>query len=189
MRKHRIFIAINLPQDIKKKLLGYQRERQDLPVRWTKPDNLHFTLVFIGYVGEDELLEICKLSHQATKRHKLFNINLEKILLGPPNRPARMIWVEGESSQKLADLKSDLEKSLFNSVKSGYKRQEVRAFRPHITLARIKQWEWERISPEPKINLEIAASFPVESIEVMESELKRTGAEYTILESIKLGNL
>lgn len=187
MKKHRIFIAVNLPQDIKRKLLAYQRQWQNLPVRWTKPDNLHFTLVFIGYVGEDELLEICNLCRQAAKKYKAFNINLERILLGPPNKPPRMIWVEGEICQELADLKSDLEKTLFNSSRSGYDRREPRAFRPHITLARIKQWEWKRVSPKPEINLEIAASFPVESIEVMESELKRTGAEYTILESVELG--
>ncbi len=186
MRKRRIFIAINLPKEIKRKLLNYQRQWQDLPVRWTKSDNLHFTLVFIGYVGEDELLEICNLCHQAAKRHKVFNINLERILLGPPNRPPRMIWAEGEKNQELAGLKNDLEKSLFSSAGSGHNHQKSRAFRPHITLARFKQWEWQRVSPKPEINLEIAASFPVESIEIMESELKRTGAKYTILERIKL---
>ncbi len=186
MKKHRIFIAVNFPREIKTKLLSYQNQWPDLPVRWTKSDNLHITLVFIGYVDEDELLDICKLVHQITKRHKIFNINLEKILLGPPNRPPRMIWAEGEESQELAGLKNDLEKSLLNLAGSGHRRQELRALRPHITLARFKQWEWQRVSPKPQINLEIAASFPVKSIEVMESELKREGAEYTVLESAEL---
>ena len=186
MRKRRIFIAVNLPQEIKNKLLSYQRQWQDLPVRWTKSDNLHITLVFIGYVGEDELLEICKLCRQIAKEHKVFNINLEKILLGPPNRPPRMIWAEGEKSQELSGLKNDLEKSLLNSAGKGYRWQELRALRPHITLARFKQWEWQRVSPKPEIKQALAASFLVENIEVMESELKRTGAQYSIIKSIKL---
>ncbi|PIX88575.1 MAG: hypothetical protein COZ30_00470, partial [Candidatus Nealsonbacteria bacterium CG_4_10_14_3_um_filter_36_16] len=55
----------------------------------------------------------------------------------------------------------------------------------HITLGRIKQWEFRQIEPEerPEVNEEINLTFEVNSIEVMESELKRGGSEYTILES------
>lgn len=186
MKKRRIFIAINLPSEVKRKLLSYQRQWQDLPVRWIKPDNLHITLVFIGYINDEELLEICKATHQVAERHKAFNINLERVLLGPPNRPPRMIWAEGEISKELARLRNDLEKTLLDSAGSGYNRREPRAFRPHITLARIKQREWKKLAPKPEIKQALAASILVGSIEVMESQLKKTGAEYSILESIKL---
>ena len=68
------------------------------------------------------------------------------------------------------------------------KKIEKREFSPHITLARIKTWQWREIEPEerPEIEREIDLNFEVNSIEVMESAIKRTGAEYNILESIKL---
>jgi 2'-5' RNA ligase len=64
-------------------------------------------------------------------------------------------------------------------------RPENKGFVLHITLARIREWEWKKIEPEerPEINEELDLIFTVESIEVMESELKRGGPEYTVIES------
>ena len=97
-----------------------------------------------------------------------------------------MIWVEGEKSLALAKLKDDLENSLLQSNSSVFKR-EVRAFSPHITLARIRQWDWQKLEEQPKIEQDIDLVFPVQSIEVMESRLLRSGAEYIALESVALG--
>ena len=63
-----------------------------------------------------------------------------------------------------------------------------RRYVPHITLGRINKLKWRRYSPEerPQINEEINLSFEAESIEMMESKLKRTGAEYHVLKSFSL---
>jgi len=186
MKSHRIFIAVNLPAPIKKELLGFQRQWADLPVRWTKEPSLHITLVFIGYVSNEEMLEVCQLARQAVKKNQLFEIKLKRICLGPPDRPARLIWIEGEENPTLAQLKNNLEEALFNSTTSDYNHQKTRPFRVHITLARIRQEEWRRLPNKPEIDQEVSLFFPVESIEVMESRLLKDGAEYVVLESIKL---
>jgi len=98
-----------------------------------------------------------------------------------------MVWAEGEKSEELGKLQNDLENSLLASpIKS--LESESRPYAPHITLGRIKAWEFRGIEPEerPEINEEINLSFEVNSIEVMESQLKRGGPEYTILESCPL---
>jgi len=46
MKRRRVFIAINLPGNIRKKLAEYQKKWPELPIRWTKQDNIHITLVF-----------------------------------------------------------------------------------------------------------------------------------------------
>jgi len=202
--RHRIFIAINLPEEIKQELEKFQSQWPELPVRWVKPENLHITLAFLGYLADEELVEVLKIAREIAKRNNPFSINLIKICYGPPkkmpysktesltgrpasggNRLPRMVWVEGEKSKELANLKNDLEKSLLESV---HFSQENRAFSPHITLGRIKQWEFRQIEPEerPIVNEEISLSFEVNSIEVMESKLKKEGAEYTNLESVPL---
>jgi len=186
MKKRRIFIAVNLPAPIKKKLLEFQRQWADLPIRWTKEPSLHITLLFIGYVNNDEMLEICQLAHQAVKKNQPFEIKLKRICLGPPNRPPRMIWIEGEENPALAQLKNNLAEALLTSYKSSFNRRENRPFRVHITLAKIRQEEWRSLPNRPKIDQEVSLSFPVESIEIMESQLLRNGAEYVVLESIKL---
>ncbi len=186
--RHRIFIAINLPEDVKKKLSDYQSKWLELLCRWTKKENLHITLAFLGYLSDEELLEVINLTKEATSKNHSFSINLKKIIYGPPRKtPPRMVWVEGEKSEELGKLQRDLENSLSGSS-AGLENEEGRGYTPHITLGRLKQWEFRQIEPEerPEINEEINLSFEVNSIEVMESELKKVGPDYTILESCPL---
>jgi len=181
MKRRRIFIAINLPEDVKRKLSEYKEKWPELPVRWTKQDNIHITLVFLGYLTDEELLEICRITKEVASRHTSFNINLTKVCYGPPKKmPPRMVWAVEEKSEEFASLKDDLDKSLTIL--------EKRQFSPHITLGRIRKWEWQRIEPEerPEIDEEIDLSFSVDSIEIMESVLKRGGPEYSILDSYNL---
>lgn len=187
MRK-RIFIAINLPKKIKRELLDYQEKLPELPIKWVNSDNLHITLIFLGNVNDQEILEIDKTAKEIIAGHHIFSINLNRICYAPPKKiPPRMVWAEGEKIKELADIKQDLEKSLMDSGVNF--TPENRNFRPHITLGRIKTWEWRRMESEeiPEINKEISINFEVNSIEIMESQLKREGPKYTILESIKLG--
>jgi len=188
--RHRIFIAINLPEDIKKNLSNYQSGWPELPIRWVKSENLHVTLVFLGYLSDEDLIEVCKIAKEVSQRNKSFLINLKKIGYGPPKKfPPKMVWVEGEKSQELANLKNDLENSLLERIHPGsLEKGRGRPFALHITLGRIRQWEWRKIEPEerPEISKEINLTFEVNSIEVMESELKRGGAEYRVLESVPL---
>ncbi len=214
--KHRVFIAINLPENIKKKLSEYEMKWPELPCRWTKRYNLHITLAFLGYLTEEELLEICKNTKEVALKHEPFSIKLNKIIYGPPDTTPRMVWAEGEKSQELGNLQQDLNDNLIRTspelksvprsrtatgmvaeglVKEGRPRTRAssvrgRAYSPHITIGRLKQWEFRKIEPEerPEINEEINLTFEVESIEVMESELKKTGPVYTVLESESLKN-
>ena len=184
--RRRIFIAVNLPAEVKKKLLDYQVKWPELPARWAKPDNIHITLIFLGYITEEELPAVCQATKQIAAQNKPFLIKLDKVCYGPPKKtPPRMIWVNGEPSPELTKIKKDLEKSLSEDV---HFHQEQRAFSPHITLARIKGWDWKKIEPEerPEVEETLDLSFEVNSIEVMESELKRKGPSYLVLESAPL---
>ncbi len=167
----RIFIAINLPEKIKDELVNVSKEIQNLfpeevgLIRWTAKDNLHITLSFIGDTKEEEIPKICENIKNISQKQKPFSIKIEKICYGPPNTiPPRMIWAEITKGVKL--LSST----------------------PHITLGRIKTWQWKQIEPEerPNIERELNLKFEAKSIDIMESILKRTGAEYRVLESIPL---
>ncbi len=187
--QHRIFLAINLPEEIKNKLAKYQASWPELPIKWTKKDNLHITLVFIGRVKDEEIPEICKISEKVAEQNKSFTINLNKICYAPPKKmPPRMVWAAGETSNELTKLQRELEDSLLTSTVKRVIKEEKRAYFPHITLGRIRTWEFRRIEPgeRPAVNEDISLSFEVNSIEVMESQLKRSGAEYTILSSYDL---
>lgn len=183
--RHRIFIAINLPESVKNKLSEYEIKYSELPCRWTRKENLHITLAFLGYLTDEELVEVCKITNEVALRNAPFSINLNKILYGPPQKPARMVWAEGEKSTELGKLQGELENALSSS--EGLTKED-RPYAVHITLGRIKTWKFRQIEPEerPEVNEEINLNFEVNSIEVMESELKRGGPAYTVLESAPL---
>ncbi|MDO8264802.1 MAG: RNA 2',3'-cyclic phosphodiesterase [Candidatus Parcubacteria bacterium] len=200
--KHRIFLGINLPEDIRKRLVIRQRKINELfapeigedfssvtPIRWTKPANLHITLVFLGYLSDDEVGEICIIANEIISKHQAFSIKLTDILYGPPGKmPPRMIWLKGESSKELTALRNDLENILFTG---GFGLQsEKREFSPHITLGRISAFEWRKINPEemPQVEEKVNLNFSVNSIEIMERVLKKGGPNYAIMESILLAD-
>lgn len=186
MTKRRIFIAINLPEKMKKRLKEYREQHDGLPVRWTKINSLHLTLVFIGYVDNEQMLEACKITRKIAAETEPFFINCKRIILGPKEKP-RMIWLEGEASEELKQLKSRLEKALLMG-NSGLQKAETRAFNPHLTLARIKEDEWRQLSglDISSVEQKLEAQLDVNSVEVMESNLKFDGAEYATLEECPL---
>lgn len=182
----RIFVAINLPEDVIDELRAYQKEWATLPCNWVSAENLHITLAFLGNTGEKGLEKIEQITQEIAQKYQPFNISFKKICYGPREiTPPSLIWVEGEESKKLTDLKEKLDGLLVKSTDySAPKRKYV----PHITLGRIKKFEWRRYNPEnrPGVNQNIDMGFRIGSIEIMESQLKRSGAEYHIIKSFGL---
>jgi RNA 2',3'-cyclic 3'-phosphodiesterase len=184
MKPHRIFIAINLPEKIKNNLSNQQLKWVELPCNWTNEENLHITLAFLGYLNDEELVELCNIVKEVAMRHDPLMIKLDKIIYGPSEHLPKMVWVKGERNKELEDLQKDLEGCL-----PVEKEKETRQYVTHITLGRLKQWEFRKIEPEerPEINENINLAFEAESIDVMESDLQKKGPEYSIIESFKLG--
>lgn len=198
-RMKRIFIAVNLPEGIKTELGNLQKEIAGLfpedyseeksrgVIKWVLPKNLHITLLFIGYVREERLSDVCRIVEGIAKEQKPFSLRINKVCYGPPRvMPPRLIWVDLEKNRDTAEISERLADKM---LEAGILREkETRPFSPHITLGRINGWQWKQIEPEerPEIDREISLQFEVKSIEVMESILKRTGAEYVILKSMKI---
>ena len=185
---HRIFIAINLPQKSKEQLLKWQHQWPELKARWTTEENLHLTLAFLGNTSDQELAEVCNLLKQVGERHSPFSVEFTSIAYGPSSANPRMIWAVGKKSSELLALQKDIENTLVNSNQIHFQR-ESRPFSLHLTLARLKAFELQRLDAEefPEVHEDVSISLEAKSFEVMESTLKRSGAEYAILQSIPLG--
>lgn len=188
MKKHRVFIAISLPQNIKKQLVSYERRWPELPIKWTNPDNLHITLVFLGLCSDDEIFEVCNIVKSAASNNYSFKVVLNRIAYDSSgSKIPRMVWVTGEKSQGLSFLRNDLEKSLMGSniLNVG---SENKTFFPHITLGRIRSWEFRRfdLDERPVVDNDILLDFKVDFVDIVESRLRRNGPEYTVLKSYRL---
>ena len=184
--KKRIFIAVNLPTSARDAVLQEQKDfASEMPVRLTREENLHITLCFLGSMEETRISKVCEILREIVAKHSGFSINLNRIDYGPPDIiPPRMIWAIGALNRELSEINQELEQKLLG-------KKNHRDFLPHITLGRIREWQWRQIDVEerPLIEKDISINFEVKSIDVMESQLKRTGAEYSILKSFPLKQL
>lgn len=183
--KRRLFIAINLPVEIKQKLgaeVGELKElfiKAGLDIRFLSAENWHLTLTFLGYQDDADINLIINALQAVAPKFDMPVIEFEKIIYGPPDKPPRMIWLTGtkETSKSLAAIKDELEKEL---IDQGVRFQrESRLFNAHLTLAR---FELSKKSL-PDIEKSFSHEFGAKSLDLMESHLKRTGAEYEILSS------
>ena len=193
--RHRIFIAINLPEKIKNNLSSHQKEIESAfsyfgenfhPIRWVKKDNLHITLEFLGHLKEEEMEKIEKILSEISQYFPIFKIKLTEICYTPEKEKIpRMIWVKGERSDILSEIKKELDKKLKERISF---KPEKREFTPHITLGRIRKWEFKAIPLDERPSLEesIDLEFIVKSLDLMESKLRRIGPEYKILNSFML---
>lgn len=178
--KRKIFISINLPDKTKKQLNKASEKWQDLPVRWVKEANLHITLVFLGFVDEESMLDVCQKVRKIAEAEEIFDIEFDSIAFGPTQEDPKMIWVTGEANKKLKSLVEKIEKELgifFNSKKE---------FRPHITLGKIRKNKWEELVEKPEINEKFPLLVNAESVDVMASDFEDDNTEYTIIESCPL---
>lgn len=92
-----------------------------------------------------------------------------------------MIWLRTDqaTSALLGKMRDILENEL--AVRGVPFQSEMRAFSGHITLAKFTG-ETTRVLLPP-IERPLQFNFPAASIDLMESELKRSSAEYTMLQS------
>uniref|UniRef100_A0A831Z2N4 RNA 2',3'-cyclic phosphodiesterase n=1 Tax=candidate division WWE3 bacterium TaxID=2053526 RepID=A0A831Z2N4_UNCKA len=131
----RLFLAVPLPRQIKKRLaLEVEELRKLLPdwtIKWVDPENLHITLVFFGWVKEEQIETLQAEIRTAVPESLPFDIATGKL-----SRKGRPLWLEIESGRnELQALAETLSKKL--TLKGSLK--EEREFHPHLTLGRIKK--------------------------------------------------
>lgn len=187
--KKRIFVAINLDEDDKQKLVRIQNQishsfPDENPIVWTKKDNLHITVLFIGFVYDTDLFDILSQVEKSLKGFKPFFLKFNEIDFMPKKESKKMVWVFGKQNKGLEEIRRKIKQNILST------EREVESFFPHITMGRLTQWIFRKISPEeiPDINGNIPIDFEilVDSFDIVESELKKGGAKYTILKTIKL---
>ena len=71
----RIFIAVNLPEEIKESLNGLIEKLPKDKVKAVKKENLHITMKFLGYMPEETLPELYKKLN-ALRKFQKFRIKI-----------------------------------------------------------------------------------------------------------------
>src|SRR3989338_2919261 len=98
MKKRRLFIAINLPEQVKDKI-GEEIEKIRYgftnDIRFLSRDNWHITLVFLGYQNYEDVPAIIESIEESVQKFKFSapTISLESLTYGPIKKIPRMIWI------------------------------------------------------------------------------------------------
>jgi 2'-5' RNA ligase len=183
----RLFVAIEIPEDIKKLLAEVQEQIKDSGVDagWTRSEGIHLTLKFLGDVPEANVPEIMTALSHATKETTGLRLELVGAGAFPNPKNARVVWigVSGETD-KLTRIQVAVEETM---VALGFKRED-RSFSPHLTLGRIKfirsRDKWLKALDGIKdVKL---SGFDVRTVSLMKSELKPSGAVYTEIGKVEL---
>ena len=176
----RLFIAIPLPLfSLSSKLpLHFQQQLKKDHISWTKPENFHLTLLFLGETPENRIPEIMERVEEVAYDFDPFTLTIEKTGLFGSKYDPKVIWAGAEPFSILNDLHLRIAKTM-EAV--GYK-PDRQNFVPHLTIGRIR-----RLNDKQQLQKALDAkkeghffSQQVEEIVLFESQLKAEGPQYII---------
>ena len=165
----RLFIAINLSEEIKDSLMDIQDTMRSYGVRGrdTVPDNMHLTLAFIGDYDDPELI-----------KDIISSIDLRpfRITIRGVGAFGDLWWAGIEDSAPLQSVSRRLRRAL-SDADIPFDRKK---FSPHITIIRKAEG---RLSEEcaGELSDHFGASMTVDHISLMRSDRGRHGMIYTEL--------
>lgn len=187
MEPIRAFIAVDIGDDIRNRLEELQRTLKNVHanVRWTKPLNMHLTLVFLGDIPAEEADRITSAIAQACRDAEAFELEAAGTgTFGKPRHP-RVIWAGIADCPPLADLRHRIEEALL-AAGTVFDRKP---FSPHLTLGRVKSIDPHTAPLLDKLEKYKDAKLGhtrIAAVELIKSELKPHGAEYTVLHRVEL---
>ena len=184
----RLFVALDLPQDVRAGLVDWQRTAlADPALRVVRPEALHMTLVFLGYQAEKDAKAIAKAAFAVEGEAPAVGLAAEPVGIPRDKRP-RLIALAANSEDTVT-LQRQVEERL---VEAGFHEPEKRAFWPHLTVARVRpEAPGSRkpalitTTPHP-LPEHMFRFFRPTRLVLFKSHLRRTGAEYEAMAELEL---
>jgi RNA 2',3'-cyclic 3'-phosphodiesterase len=185
----RTFVCVEIPPEVGDCVQQLQQQlgssRAD--VSWVKQTNLHFTLKFLGGISPAQIERVCEAVKRAAEAYSAFNLQLREAGCFPSEGKPRVLWVG------LAEVPAALS-GLYSSIDSNLSMlgfpAESRPFKPHLTLGRVRSPQDTRHT-RPLVQAMKSAAFQsevfrVSQVVVMKSELRRSGAIYSPIQTCRL---
>lgn len=180
--KARLFVALDLPEPVRDRLDRWARDRlagRDA-LRLIRRDDLHVTLCFLGWRDEADAAGLAEIVRSCAVPAP--GLSLAEAVWLPPRRPRVLAVGLRDGAGALARLQSELSAAL---TKDGGYEPEVRAYRPHVTVARVRSGARvparERAGPESPGG----DAFSGAAVTLYRSRLGSAGARYEPVERIE----
>jgi 2'-5' RNA ligase len=179
----RLFIAVELPEQIRRKIGEHvDRLRQEIPdtrASWTRAQNIHLTLKFLGDTPVERAEALSTALQVAASRVPAFEIEIGGCGSFPTLRKPNVLWIG------IDDLSSGLQKfhqALETECEGRGFPRDQRSFHPHLTIARLRHSQDARRLGE----LHQSRGFQSMAVKVndaclIRSELSPEGSRYTVI--------
>ena len=177
----RLFVGIPLPEDVRARL--GELKGGLLGARWVEPENLHLSLRFIGEVPGGDEADIDEAL--ATIEAPGFPLALSELGFFDRRRRVHAVWAGIRMSEPMVRLRAKVEQTL---VRLGHE-PEHRKFKPHVTLARMKNDSAADVSRYLEAHNGFSTGpFDVGCFTLYRSHLGHSGAHYEALADYGLEN-
>jgi len=133
----RLFIAINCNDETKKLLLSVQDKirAQSLKGKFSRPENLHLTIVFLGETPEERVPAICSVIREAMQP-PVAPFTLAFSQTGCFKHSNKELWWIGAGSDPSLGTLKNLRQRITDGLSAKGVAFDDRPFNPHITLGR-----------------------------------------------------
>src|ERR1700752_430896 len=180
----RMFCAVELPLELRAQLQDHiARLRKQIPdaaASWSRVENIHLTLKFFGNVAVDRVGLISAALDRAVKGLSPFEISVGK----SGAFRAQVLWIG--LTDPLGQL-AELQKRIENECAAEAFEKEDRAYRPHLTIARIRRPDGARRLAEAHLQMTFEPlALQLNQVTLFRSELSPKGSKYTVVSNHRL---
>jgi 2'-5' RNA ligase len=185
-QEFRLFIALAIPDAVKETIEATQAElRRLLPpkaARWTRREQFHLTLRFLGNVAASRVEELVEACRSACQSFSPLYLCAGRIGFFPKAREPRVVWVG------ISDLDDRLA-AMWNAVQSATQpftsEPPESGFTGHVTLARVNRLTRDQAghlaASAAKFEQTVFGEWTTGQLELMRSELLPEGARHSVL--------
>lgn len=185
----RCFVAIELPEEVRRELRALQSKLSPLEpvVRWTDVETLHLTVKFLGETPDAQLPDVCEALAATAARFEPFELEIGGTGCFPPDGTPRIVWAGVSDPPKpLLECVAGCE-GVFAEL--GFP-PESRAYRPHMTIGRVREGTGAgrvRMAVRAQTGF-TAGRFLVTELIVFQSILGSGGAKHIPIARVPLGS-
>lgn len=175
--KKRLFIAIEVPQRIKEKIadLEHHFEPRFDKALWTKPENIHLTLVFLGNTDYNQIPDI--ITTLDNIKNDSFEVVFSAIGGFPNLRRPHTLWIGIQENLALFYLREKIIKNLSELNLN----IDEKKFIPHLTITRFRKRRPIELRMENNFG-----KFKAKEFILFDSVLSKDGPKHQIIKKFQL---
>ncbi len=188
----RTFVAITLEPEVLQALEGVQTRLHALDggraCRWIDTEGIHLTLHFLGDVPQARLSSVFDAVARGCQGFGPFDISIVGLGCFPNTRQPRIVWAGVH--EEMGHLVG-LQRSIGHELDQVGYPPERRPYTPHLTIGRVRRDAapaevaalGQSVAAQPQ---EVLAQMCVQCVQVIKSDLRPSGAVYTIMATTDL---